>query len=51
MVISGADVLDRVQRGDLVPVIDRTFSLDELGQAHAAIENRSLLGKALIRVS
>ena len=51
VVIKGADVLERVLRGDLVPVIDRTFSLDELGEAHAAIENRSLLGKALIRVS
>ncbi|GAA1576492.1 zinc-binding dehydrogenase [Kribbella sancticallisti] len=49
--VSGADVMDRVQRGDLIPVIDRTFPLDQLGAAHAAIENRELLGKALLRVS
>jgi NADPH2:quinone reductase len=35
----------------LVPVIDRIFTLDQVGEAHAAIENRSLLRKALIQVS
>ena len=51
IVISGKDVLERVLRGDLVPVIDRTFTLDQLADAHRAIENRALLGKALLRVS
>ncbi|MDX6262858.1 MAG: NADPH:quinone reductase, partial [Kribbellaceae bacterium] len=48
--ITAADVLQRVSQGDLVPVIDRTFSLDQLGEAHTAVESRSLLGKALIRI-
>lgn len=48
--ITGEDVLDRVLRGDLIPVIDRTFALDQLGEAHTAVESRSLLGKALIRI-
>jgi NADPH:quinone reductase len=48
--ITAADVLDRVQRGDLTPVIDRTFTLDQLAEAHTAVESRSLLGKALIRI-
>jgi NADPH2:quinone reductase len=49
--VSGSDVLAEAAAGRLVPVIDRIFSLDQVGEAHAAIENRSLLGKALIRVS
>jgi NADPH2:quinone reductase len=49
--ISGTDVIDRALKGELVPVIDRTFGLDQLGEAHTAIENRTLLGKALLRVS
>ncbi|NEA30078.1 zinc-binding dehydrogenase [Streptomyces sp. SID13031] len=50
LAISGEDVLERVLRGDLIPVIDRTFALDQLGEAHTAVESRSLLGKALIRI-
>jgi NADPH2:quinone reductase len=46
--VTGAQVLAEAVTGRLVPVIDRTFTLDQLGEAHAAIENRSLLGKALI---
>jgi NADPH2:quinone reductase len=49
--VTGADVIDRAVRGDLTPVIDRVFGLDELPAAHTAIQNRDLLGKALIRVS
>lgn len=48
--ITSADVLRRVSQGDLTPVIDRTFTLDQLGEAHTAVESRSLLGKALIRI-
>jgi NADPH2:quinone reductase len=48
--ITAADVLQRVSQGDLTPVIDRTFTLDQLGEAHTAVESRSLLGKALIRI-
>jgi Zinc-binding dehydrogenase len=46
--VTGAQVLAEAVTGRLVPVIDRRFTLDQLGEAHAAIENRSLLGKALI---
>jgi NADPH2:quinone reductase len=49
--VTGDAVLARALAGDLVPVIDRTFPLDELSEAHRAIENRSLVGKALLRVS
>jgi len=48
--VTGKDVIARVLAGDLVPVIDRTFSLDQLGDAHRAIEGRALLGKALLRI-
>jgi NADPH2:quinone reductase len=48
--LSGADVLDRARRGDLIPVIDRTFALEQLAEAHIAVEQRALLGKALIRI-
>ncbi|MEV8376624.1 zinc-binding dehydrogenase [Kribbella sp. NPDC056861] len=50
VVVAGRDVLERAARGDLVPVVDRTFALQQLGQAHTAVESRSLLGKALIRI-
>jgi NADPH2:quinone reductase len=46
--VTGAQVLVEAAAGRLVPVIDRTFTLDQLGEAHAAIQDRSLLGKALI---
>ncbi|WBQ07790.1 zinc-binding dehydrogenase [Kribbella sp. CA-293567] len=48
--VTGEDVLRRALRGDLMPVIDRTFALEQLGEAHTAVEDRSLLGKALIRI-
>jgi NADPH2:quinone reductase len=48
--VSNSDVIARVLAGDLVPVIDRTFGLDQLGDAHRAIESRTLLGKALLRI-
>lgn len=48
--VSHSDVIARVLAGDLVPVIDRVFAFDELGDAHRAIEARALLGKALLRI-
>jgi len=48
--VTGEVVMARAIKGDLVPVIDRTFPLDQLGEAHLALENRTLLGKALLRV-
>jgi hypothetical protein len=37
--------------GELVPVVDRVFDLDHVADAHRALEDRTLHGKALIRVS
>lgn len=48
--ITGEAVLKRALQGDLIPVIDRTFALEELGEAHTALESRALLGKALISI-
>ncbi|TDU83121.1 NADPH2:quinone reductase [Kribbella voronezhensis] len=48
--VSNSDVITRALAGDLVPVIDRVFALDRLGDAHRAIEDRALLGKALLRI-
>jgi NADPH2:quinone reductase len=49
--VTGADVIARAQAGDLVPVVDRVFDLDHVADAHRALEDRTLRGKALIRVS
>jgi len=48
--VSNRDVIARVLAGDLVPVIDRVFAFDQLGDAHRAIVDRALLGKALLRI-
>ncbi|MFI5698330.1 zinc-binding dehydrogenase [Kribbella sp. NPDC051586] len=48
--ITGADVIARATAGDLVPVIDQTYDLDHVADAHRALENRTLRGKALIRL-
>ncbi|MEU4396018.1 zinc-binding dehydrogenase [Kribbella sp. NPDC023855] len=48
--ITGEDVMRRAAQGDLVPVVDRTFPLDQLAEAHTAVEARALVGKALIRI-
>jgi len=49
--VTGADVLTRAVAGDLVPVIDQVYDLDHVADAHTALEQRTLLGKALIRVA
>ena len=48
--VTGADVIARAVAGDLKPVIDRVYDLDHVSDAHTALEQRTLLGKALIRV-
>ncbi|GAB3953072.1 zinc-binding dehydrogenase [Kribbella albertanoniae] len=48
--VTGELVLQRAAAGDLVPVVDQVFDLDQVADAHTAIEQRALLGKALIRV-
>ncbi|TCO32916.1 NADPH2:quinone reductase [Kribbella steppae] len=49
--ITGADVIARAVAGDLKPVVDQVYDLDHVADAHTALEQRTLLGKALIRVS
>ncbi len=48
--VTRPDVIARAVAGDLKPVIDRVYDLDHLSDAHTALEQRTLLGKALIRV-
>ncbi|GAB2638603.1 zinc-binding dehydrogenase [Kribbella swartbergensis] len=48
--VTGADVIARAVAGDLRPVVDRVYDLDHVADAHIALEQRTLLGKALIRV-
>ncbi|MFG1819557.1 zinc-binding dehydrogenase [Kribbella sp. NPDC049174] len=48
--ITGADVIARAVAGDLKPVVDQVYDLDHVADAHTALEQRTLLGKALIRV-
>ena len=43
------DVLQQVQRGKIRPVVDRSFSLEEVRQAHSLVEAGSVKGRALIR--
>jgi NADPH:quinone reductase len=49
--ITGADVIARAVAGDLKPVVDQVYDLDHVADAHTALEQRTLLGKALIRIS
>jgi NADPH2:quinone reductase len=43
-----AGILDDIASGDLQVVIDRTFPLDEAGEAHAYIESRQAFGRVLL---
>jgi NADPH2:quinone reductase len=43
-----AGILDDIVSGDLRVVIDRTFPLDEAGEAHAYIESRQAFGRVLL---
>ena len=49
--ITGAEVIARAVAGDLKPIVDQVYDLDHVADAHTALEQRTLLGKALIRVS
>ncbi|MGW7685570.1 zinc-binding dehydrogenase [Kribbella sp. NPDC054772] len=49
--VSGAAVIARAVAGDLRPVVDQVYDLDHVADAHRALENRTLRGKALISVS
>jgi NADPH2:quinone reductase len=48
--VTVADVVARALAGDLSPVVDKVYDLDHVADAHTALEQRTLLGKALIRV-
>ncbi|KPN31082.1 acryloyl-coenzyme A reductase [Halolamina pelagica] len=43
------DVLSLVADGELDPRIDRVLSLDKIAEGHAAIEDRDVIGKVVIR--
>ncbi|TDW79270.1 zinc-binding dehydrogenase [Kribbella sp. VKM Ac-2566] len=49
--VTGAAVIARAAAGDLRPVIGQVYDLDHVADAHRALENRTLRGKALIEVS
>ncbi|HWD83630.1 MAG TPA: zinc-binding dehydrogenase [Kribbella sp.] len=49
--VTAADVLTRAAAGDLRPVVDQVYDLDHVADAHRALENRTLRGKALIRIA
>ena len=49
--VTGGAVIARAAAGDLKPVIDQVYDLDHVADAHRALENRTLRGKALIEVS
>lgn len=46
-----AEVLPLFEHGDLRPVIDREFSLEDLRAAHQRLESNDSFGKVVIRVS
>jgi NADPH:quinone reductase len=48
--VTTAEVMARAVQGDLVPIIDQIYDLEHVADAHRALENRTLRGKALIRV-
>jgi len=43
-----AAIMERVEAGDLKPVVDRSFSFDEAGEAHAYIQARKNFGKIVL---
>jgi NADPH:quinone reductase-like Zn-dependent oxidoreductase len=42
------DVVSLVARGDLEPEIDRVLPLEKTAEGHAALEDRSVVGKVVI---
>jgi NADPH:quinone reductase len=45
------DVFTAVERGQLVPRIDRTFPLSDAADAHRALESRATTGKLILKMS
>lgn len=44
-------IVDHLERGRFAPVIDRTFALDEIVQAHACMDANQANGKIVVTVS
>ena len=43
-----AAITERVEAGDFAPVVDKTFSFDKAGDAHAYIQERKNFGKVIL---
>ena len=46
-----ADLLPPLERSEIVPVVDRTFSLDKAAEAHRYMEENRNVGKIILEVS
>lgn len=44
------DIFEHLNKHKLHPVISKVFSLDEIGQAHALMENNKANGKVIVRI-
>ena len=44
------DIFDHLNKHKLRPIISKIFSLDEIGQAHALMENNAANGKVVVRI-
>lgn len=42
---------EMVNRGEIVPVIDSVYSMEEIVKAHRRAEERGILGKIVIRIA
>ncbi len=45
------DVLPLLERGEVRPVIDRTFPIEQIGAAHALLESNETFGKVVLTVA
>jgi NADPH:quinone reductase-like Zn-dependent oxidoreductase len=43
-------MLPRFARGELVPVVDRVFAIDEVVQAHQHMESNANAGKIVLQI-
>ncbi|MCK7530205.1 MAG: zinc-binding dehydrogenase [Marinilabiliales bacterium] len=44
------DIFEHLNKHKLRPIISKVFSLDEIGQAHALMENNTANGKVIVRI-
>jgi NADPH:quinone reductase-like Zn-dependent oxidoreductase len=47
----GAEVVPFLARGDVCPVVDATFALDDLARAHERLESNATFGKIVVRIA